>query len=83
MPLTNEQVQETARRQVSLSFLMSAIIEPTPTQEVRNEAMKVFTSYWNRELPYAKLEEQLAVSGLPPKFLEDGICLYLNEEDVN
>ncbi len=83
MPLTNEQVQETARRQVSLSFLMSAIIEPTPTQEVRNQVMKIFTSYWNRELPYAKLEESVFAVGLPPKFLEDGLCLYLNEEDVN
>lgn len=79
----NEQAAATARRQVSLSFLMSAIIEPTPPQEVRSEVMRIFTSYWNRELPYAKLEEQLFASGLPPQFLADGMWLYLNEEDIN
>jgi len=83
VPLTEIQIQETARRQVSLSFLMSAIIEPTPSQAVRSEVMKTFTLYWNRELPYAQLEERLAVSGLPPKFMDDGMWLYLNEEDIN
>lgn len=75
--------REVARRQVSLSFLMSVIVEPTPPHQVRVQVMRIFTQYWSRQLPYAKLEEQLVAAGLPAQFMENGLGLYLNEEDIN
>lgn len=83
MQLSDAQVMEVARRQVSLTFLLATLLDPVPVQEIRTEVLVIFTRYWNREMSYADLMEQLPVSGLPDKFLRDGIWLYLNSEDVN
>lgn len=83
MQLSDAQVMEVARRQVSLTFLLATLLDPVPVQEVRTEVLSVFTRYWNRELPYADLQAELDTSGLPQEFLRDGLWLYLNAEDVN
>lgn len=83
MQLSDAQVMEVARRQVSLTFLLATLLDPVPVQAVRTEVLSVFTRYWNRELPYADLQAELDVSGLPEEFLRQGVWLYLNAEDVN
>ena len=77
----SEHTLNVAGKQVGLSFLMSVGFTPPLPQVVRSEIMRVFTAYWNHELPLGRLEAELKASGVSLASFD--LNCFLNTEDLH